>query len=142
MQTETLTQLNLKYPELIAFFRQYEDNSDFGTDEELDIKLDWFLANRRLFLIRNQGRLLGGCAFMILNSPSQLYGKEWPYDNFFGKYLWIVHMILHPILRNKEVMKEMLSWAIEHFPKIEYIVYRKDNMTKIIKISNLINRRF
>ena len=139
---ETLTQSKLKYPEFITFFRQYEDNSDFKSDEWLDERIDWFLANRRLFVIRNKGRLLGLCAFMLLETPSQLYNNEWPKDYPEGKYLWVANIVLHPLLRSIGTMKESLLLALKYFPNLAYIVYFKNKQFKVIKIADMLTRRF
>lgn len=116
------TKQGLKYPEFISFVRQYGGGAYLGTNEELDREIDWFLAYRRMFLLRSRGRLLGMSAFLLLESPQQLY-EGWPEDRPGGKYLWVPYIVLHPVMRGRGTMSMMVKSVKQWFPLLEYMLY-------------------
>jgi len=128
---------NIKYKELVAFIREHCTECYIGTNESLDRELDWFLANKRLFIIRGNGRLIAICAFMVIKSPEELITGEWPKEDAEGKYLFVRLLGIHSAARDRGIMSYIGLKLLDWFNNLEYLIYRRNSKHGKLKIRNM-----
>ena len=107
---------------------------------KLSKELDWFLANKRLLIVRNKGRIVAVGAWVVTDTTKKLLSGDWPDENPNGEYMFVRFVIVHKNTRHRKVIEYMLLKGLTWFPKIKYLVYGRGDKDRLIKIKNILNR--
>lgn len=109
-----------------------------GDDFKLVWELDWLLANHRIFVVRNKGRMVAIAAWVVLDTTKDVLAGKWPVDNPEGQYIFVRFLIVHSKVNNYGIMKYMAGKVKEWFPKVRFLIYGRDNKERLIKLNRFL----
>ena len=141
LRREKETGYKIRYPELVSFIREHGPDSYIflgSDDKEIDIQLDWFLANKRIFIVRNKGRIIALCTFIFVESPEILDWTRWPIDNYDGQYLFIHNLVIHKNMKGRYgILYYMAKKAKQWAPHLRFLVYFHHGKFRIMYLNRL-----
>jgi len=131
---------SLRHEKFIRFIRAYGPEAFIGTDEELDKYLDWFLAHKRLLVVRADGGPIAIACGLVIKDPTDIaLAERWPEEDINGEFLYCPAIVVKPEYRHKNIMKYCIWKATQFFPNVKYVYYMRHEKSKILSIRRVIH---